>query len=29
MTKTDDDLQNKLFGEVKEMEIYIEDICID
>jgi hypothetical protein len=31
MTKSDDDLQKILFGEVKEMKIdfHIEDICID
>jgi hypothetical protein len=29
MTKPDDDLQKILFGEVKEMKIDINDICID
>ncbi len=29
MTKPDDNLKKKLFGEVKEMNIDIIDICID
>jgi hypothetical protein len=29
MTKCDDDLQKKLFGEVKEMKIEVDDMCID
>jgi hypothetical protein len=29
MTKPDDDLQKILFGEVREMKIDINDICID
>ena len=29
MTKSDDELQQKLFGEVKEMKIDINDIYID
>jgi hypothetical protein len=29
MTKSDDDLQKILFGEVKVMKIDIDDICID
>jgi hypothetical protein len=29
MSKPDDDLQNILFGEVKEMDVSLEDICID
>jgi hypothetical protein len=29
MTKSDDDLQKKLFGEVKEMKIDTNDKCID
>ena len=29
MSKPDDDLQNILFGEVNEMDVSLEDICID
>jgi hypothetical protein len=29
MTKPDDDLQKILLGEVKEMKIDIDDMCID
>ena len=29
MAKSDDDLHKTLFGEVKEMKIDINDICID
>ena len=29
MTKPDDDLQESLFDEVKEMDMSLEDICID
>ncbi len=29
MTESDDDLQKIIFGEVKEMKIDIDDICID
>jgi hypothetical protein len=29
MTEPDDNLQKKIFGEVKEMTLDIEDICID
>ena len=29
MTKPDDDLQKILLGEVQEMKINIEDMCID
>ena len=29
MTKSDDDVQQKLFGEVKEMKIDTNDKCID
>ena len=28
MTKPDDELQKMLFGEVKEMKIDIDDICL-
>ncbi len=29
MSKPDDDLQDILFGEVKEIDMSLEDICID
>ena len=29
MNESDDNLQNILFGEVKEMSLHIEEVCID
>ena len=29
MNESDDNLQKKLFGEVKEMTLHIEKVCID